>query len=370
MSSGLGIHGRRSMSKHKPKPPSRPDVSEMYPMPTEQQVVHDDIAQLVEEMKQTADKLIRDHAGTGDVKIISRAMKELRYAFKVFTPFRKNRKVSIFGSARTKPDNPSYVQAVSCGRRFAEEGWYVVTGAGGGIMEAAHVGCGREKAIGLNIMLPFEQGANPVINADPKLINFKYFFTRKLLFVKEVHAIVVFPGGFGTHDECFEIITLIQTGKRDMMPILLVDQPGGDYWKDWVAYVKKHLYDTALISPDDMALFKVVDDEQAAVDSVLHFYSAFNSMRYVREKLYLRLHVAPGDELMQRLNDEFKDIVVSGRIERVETHAFEMNDPHLVDLPRIAFHFNRRHFGRLRQLIDAINLDLYDDVAHYCCTVF
>lgn len=347
----------------KPKPRSRPDVSEMDPMPTEQVPVHDRTQELLEDIRRTADKLDRDHAGPGDVKIISRAIKELRYAFKVFAPFRKNRKVSIFGSARTKPDNPSYAQAVACGRRFGEEGWYVVTGAGGGIMEAAHVGCGREKAMGLNILLPFEQEANAVINDDPKLVNFKYFFTRKLLFVKEVHAIVIFPGGFGTHDECFETITLIQTGKRDLMPIVLVDQPGGTYWKDWVAYVRKHLYDTALISPDDMSLFSVVEDEQEAVEQVLQFYTVYNSMRYVREKLYLRLHVEPDEAFLARLNEEFRDIVVSGRIERVETHPFEANDPHLVDLPRIAFHFNRRGFGRLRQMIDLINLELEDEVA-------
>lgn len=348
----------------KPKPRSRPDVSEMYPMPTEQVPVHDRTQELLDDIRRTADKLDRDHAVPGDVKIVSRAIKELRYAFKVFAPYRKNRKVSIFGSARTKPDNPSYVQAVACGRRFGDEGWYVVTGAGGGIMEAAHVGCGREKAIGLNIMLPFEQDANPVINDDPKLINFKYFFTRKLLFVKEVHAIVIFPGGFGTHDECFETITLIQTGKRDLMPIVLVDQPGGDYWKDWVTYVRKHLYATALISPEDMSLFTVVDDEQEAAEQVLQFYTVYNSMRYIREKLYLRLHVEPTEALLERLNTEFRDIIVSGRIERVETHPYEVNDPHLVDLPRIAFHFNRRGFGRLRQMIDLINLELEEIVPH------
>lgn len=346
------------MSKR--KPPSRPNVSEMDPMPTEQVGAPDRTQELIEEIRVTADKLVRDHAVPGDIKIILRAAKELRYAFKVFAPYRRIRKVSVFGSARMKPDHPSYQQAIACGRRFAEEGWYIVTGGGAGIMEAAHVGCGREKAIGLNIMLPFEQDANPVINDDPKLINFKYFFTRKLLFVKEVHAVVVFPGGFGTHDECFETITLIQTGKRDLMPIVLVDEPGGTYWKDWAAYVDKHLYDTALISPEDLSLFTVVDDEQEAVDQILRFYSVYNSMRYIRDSLYLRLHARPTAALLDRLNTEFADIVVAGRIESVETHPHEMNDPHLVDLPRIALRFNRRSFGRLRQMIDVINEELAD----------
>ncbi|AMV17098.1 TIGR00730 family Rossman fold protein [Planctomyces sp. SH-PL14] len=344
-------------------PRSRPNVSEMDPMPTEQVAVHDRTNDLVADLHLTADKLVRDHAVTGDVKIISRAAKELRYAFKVFTPYRTNRKVSIFGSARMKPDHPSFVQAVECGRLFGKQGWYIVTGAGGGIMEAAHIGCGREKAMGLNIMLPFEQDANPVINDDPKLVNFKYFFTRKLLFVKEVHAIVIFPGGFGTHDECFETITLIQTGKRDLMPIVLVDQPGGDYWKDWVTYVRKHLLDTSLISPEDMSLFTVVSDPQDAVDEVLRFYTVYNSMRYIREKLYLRLHVEPTPGLLALLNSEFQDILVTGIIETVPPHPMEANDAHLADLHRISLHFNRRSFGRLRQMINFINAELMDQDA-------
>lgn len=203
------------------------DVSETYPLPTEHTPVDDGSQFLIDEIKETADKLSRDQATRGDLKLISRALKELRYAFKVFKPFRRRRKVTVFGSARLKPEHPSYQQAVEYGRKMAKYGWYVVTGAGGGIMEAAHVGAGRKMSMGLNIMLPFEQEANYVINDDEKLVNLKYFFTRKLLFVKEVHAVVLFPGGFGTQDELFETLTLVQTGKRDLMPVVLVDPPGG-----------------------------------------------------------------------------------------------------------------------------------------------
>jgi hypothetical protein len=189
-----------------------PDVSEAHPLPTEHAPDATGIARLIDEIKETADKFARDNASRGDLKLVSRALKELRYAFKVFTPFRRQRKVTVFGSARLQPDHPIYEQAVEFGRLMAKAGWFVVTGAGGGIMEAAHVGAGRDMSMGLNIMLPFEQSANYVINDDAKLVNLKYFFTRKLLFVKEVHAVAMFPGGFGTLDELFETLTLIQTG--------------------------------------------------------------------------------------------------------------------------------------------------------------
>jgi uncharacterized protein (TIGR00730 family) len=334
---------------------ARPDVSEENPLPTEHQPEPQPISHLIEEIKETADKLARDHASRGDVKIIARALKELRYAFKVFTPYRRKRKITVFGSARTKPDHPAYQEAVNFGRRMAEVGWFVVTGAGGGIMEGAHVGAGRAMSMGLNIMLPFEQSSNPVITDDPKLVHFKYFFTRKLMFVKEVHAIALFAGGFGTQDEGWETLTLVQTGKRDLMPIVCVDYPGSTYWSDWQEYVKKQLLGEKLISPADLSLFKVVHSAEEAVDEVLGFYSVYNSMRFIREKLYLRLHRAPDDALLERLNTEFKDIVASGKIERVAPHQYEADDDHLAELPRIAFIFNRRDYGRLRQMVDVIN---------------
>lgn len=341
--------------KHRP---ARPDVSETNVLPTEQEEGLDRTQALIDEIHETTEKLVRDQATRGDLKIISRAVKEFRYAFKIFKPFRRQRKVTVFGSARMTPDHPAYRQAVEFGRRMADEGWFVVTGAGGGIMEAGHVGAGRDWSIGLNIMLPFEQDANPVIEGDQKLINLKYFFTRKLLFVKEVHAIVLFPGGFGTQDECFETLTLVQTGKRDLMPIVCLDQPGGSYWRDWLEYVRKHLLGDGLISPSDLSLFKVTEDVDDALEEVLGFYSVYHSMRYVRDKLYLRLHQDPPPDFLDRLNTEFADIVEKGRIERTGAHPFEADDEHLADLPRLAFQFNRREVGRLRQMVDLINDEL------------
>lgn len=315
-------------------------------------------SELIDEIKQTADKLAADGATRGDLKILSRALRELRYAFKVFTPYRRRRKVTVFGSARTKPDQSDWTQAEGFGRRMAEEGWMVVTGAGGGIMEAAHEGAGREMSMGLNIMLPFEQEANPVIAGDPKLVNLKYFFTRKLMFVKEVHAVVSCPGGFGTQDEAFETLTLVQTGKRDLMPLIFLDHPGGSYWSGWVDYIRTELLEKGMISPADMSLFKVTDDIETAVDEILGFYAVYNSMRFVRDKLVVRLHQAPDEQLLERLNDEFSDIVASGKIEASEPHRLERDDEHLADLPRLAFHFNRKGVGRLRQMVDLLNEQL------------
>jgi len=315
-------------------------------------------AELIDEIKQTADKLAEDKATRGDLKILSRALRELRYAFKVFAPYRVNRKVTVFGSARTKPENPCFITAETFGRRMAEENWMVVTGAGGGIMEAALRGCGRAMAMGLNILLPFEQEANPVIAGDPKLVNLKYFFTRKLMFVKEVHAIVSCPGGFGTLDEAFESLTLVQTGKRDLMPMVMLDEPGGTYWSAFLKYVRDELLDNGLISPGDLSLFKVTDNVEEAVEEILGFYSVYNSMRFIRDRLVLRLHVNPPDELLERLNDEFSDICMSGKIERAPVHRLEVDDAHLADLPRLSLIFKRKEVGRLRQMIDVINCEL------------
>ncbi|MCA9108356.1 MAG: LOG family protein [Planctomycetaceae bacterium] len=336
------------------------DVSESDPLPTEHSTVLTGAESLIEEIKETADKLGRDGATRVDLKILARALRELRYAFKVFTPYRKQRKVTVFGSARMPPDHPAYIQSVNFGRRMAEEGWYVVTGAGGGIMEGAHVGAGKKMSFGVNIMLPFEQEANYVIQGDEKLVHLKYFFTRKLLFVKEVHAIVLFPGGFGTQDEGFETLTLVQTGKRDLMPIVLVDSPGGSYWKNWKKFIQENLLADGLISPEDLALFRVTDDVEAAVDEILDFYCVYNSMRYVRGKLVVRLHKEPDAQLMERLNDEFGSMLESGRIEKCTAHSLEEDDAHLMDLPRISFDFNRRDVGKLRLMVDLINRELGD----------
>ena len=318
-------------------------------------------SELIDEIKTTADKLAADKATRGDLKILSRALRELRYAFKVFTPYRRDRKVTVFGSARTQRDDPIWQQAVFCGKRMAEEGWMVVTGAGGGIMEAAHQGSGRDMAMGLNILLPFEQEANSIISGDPKLVNLKYFFTRKLLFVKEVHAVVSCPGGFGTQDEAFETLTLVQTGKRDLMPIVFLDKPGGTYWKNWLEFVTTELMSENMIAPSDMSLFKVTDDVEQAVEEVLGFYSVYNSMRFVRDRLVLRLHSEPDDALVERLNDEFSDVVEAGRIEKATVHRLEADESYLRDFPRLSFVFNRKAVGRLRQLVNVLNESLGPD---------
>jgi uncharacterized protein (TIGR00730 family) len=310
---------------------------------------------LINEIKETADKLAADGATRGDLKILSRVLRELRYAFKVFTPFRRRFKVTVFGSARTSREDGAYRQSVEFGRRMAQAGWMVVTGAGGGIMEGAHVGAGQEMAMGVNIMLPFEQESNAVISHDQKLVHLKYFFTRKLLFVKEVHAVALFPGGFGTQDEGFETLTLVQTGKRDPMPILLIDEPGGTYWKAWYRFVMDELMGRALISQEDLALFKVTDCVDEAVQEIIGFYSVYNSMRYVRDRLVIRLNREPSDTLVERLNTEFADIVEEGRIAKTAVHRLESDDEHLKNLPRLTLMFNRRNFGRLRQMIDVLN---------------
>ena len=225
-------------------------------------------------------------------------------------------------------------------------------------MEAANKGAGREMSMGVNIMLPFEQDANPYIKDDPKLVYLKYFFTRKLLFVKEVHAVAHFPGGFGTLDEGFEVLTLVQTGKRDLMPIVFIDEPDGTYWSGWQQFLDEQVDRRGLISPDDRALYKITTSLDEAVEEILSFYTVYNSMRYIRGRLVLRLHAEPGDDLMMRLNDEFSDICERGQITRAEPHGLEADDAHLADLPRIALRFDRRHMGRLRQMIDLLNQEL------------
>ena len=230
-------------------------TSQGVPAPSGDPVAPRRIHDLVDKIKESADKLASDQTSRGDLKILSRALRELRYAFKVFAPYRNKRKVTIFGSARTQSDQPTYQQAVALGRSMAEHDWLVVTGAASGIMEAGHVGAGRDHSMGLNIMLPFEQAANPVIAGDHKLVNMKYFFTRKLMFVKECDAVILLPGGFGTLDEGLEVLTLLQTGKRDMVPVVFLDAPGGTFWRDWRDFVTKNLLQNGLISPEDLGLF-------------------------------------------------------------------------------------------------------------------
>jgi uncharacterized protein (TIGR00730 family) len=314
------------------------------------------IAELIATIKESADKLASDAASRGDLKIISRSLRELRYAFKVFSPYRTRRKVSIFGSARTKPDDPTFITAVEFGKKMADSEWMVVTGAASGIMEAGHIGAGRENSMGLNIMLPFEQSANPIINHDPKLVHMKYFFTRKLMFVKECDAVVCLAGGFGTLDEAMEVLTLLQTGKRDMVPVVLLNAPGDNYWQGLQRFIEEQLLARRLISPEDLSLYKITDNIDDAVSEVLGFFRNYHSMRYVRDRLVLRMQDPLGDALFADIAQEFADILApGGRFEKGAALEAEFDEPDLVHLPRLYFQFNRRSLGRLRQLIDCLN---------------
>ncbi|MDH4101450.1 MAG: TIGR00730 family Rossman fold protein [Nitrospirota bacterium] len=300
-------------------------------------------------------RMAEDNAERGNIKIAHSALREMRYAFKVFGQYKPVRKISIFGSARTHADEASYKLAASFAERVVEEGFMVITGGGPGIMEAAQAGAGGYNSFGLNVMLPFEQRANPYIADDPKLINFKYFFTRKLFFVKESCGLVLFPGGFGTMDEGFEAMTLIQTGKADIKPVVLMDEPGSEYWKDWREYVDEHLEKRGLISEEDWHLLKITNDIEEAVGEFVRFYRNYHSSRYVRDKLVLRLKHKPTPQQVESLNDRYSDIVSDGHIIVLDSLPEEQNEPDIAHMPRLVFAFNRKNMGRLRQLIDELN---------------
>jgi len=313
------------------------------------------IEEFVRQIKDTADKLVTDGANRGDAKLLAMAIKELRHCFRVFGKYRGIRKATVFGSARTPTDHPAYQVCVEFSRKIVEQGWMVITGAANGIMEAGHVGAGRDASFGLNIMLPFESSANPVIFGDSKLMNLRYFFTRKLAFIKESDAVVLFPGGFGTHDEAFETLTLIQTGKSHVFPIVLVDEPGGTYWTRWQQFVREDLLDRGYIGPQDLHLYKITDSPEEAVNEVVQFYKRYQSMRYIGGDLILRLRNPLSEATLEELRLNFTDILSGGTFEQCGALPAESNEPLLRDLPRLKFRFNRHDQGRLRQLIDAIN---------------
>jgi len=309
--------------------------------------------ELVREILVTGVRLLRDGTSGAELKLVNNALKELRHAFRVFSEYDQNRKVAVFGSARTPSDHPDWSHAHAFAERMVEKEWMVITGAGEGIMGAAQGGAGRDSSFGVNIRLPFEQTANKVIAGDHKLINFRYFFTRKVIFVKEAHAIVLFPGGFGTHDEGYEALTLIQTGKSEIVPVIFVDEPGGCYWRDWREYVETHLKGRGLINAEDMNLFRVTDSVDEAVDEIENFYRNYHSSRYVDGALVLRMHVAPSDAELEALNDEFSGLLDSGRIERTKAFACEYRE--LDHLPRLRMNYNRRAAGQMRRLINRLN---------------
>src|ERR1039458_4211375 len=309
----------------------------------------------VADIIENALKLLKDVQDSGDVRVIQTALRELRFAVKLFAPYAHVRKVAMFGSARTAPTRPEYQQAVEFGRKIAEAGFMVITGAGPGIMQAGHEGAGPEKSFGASIRLPWEQSANPVIREDKKLVTFKYFFTRKLIFIRHADAIALFPGGFGTMDEGYEALTLMQTGKSQLMPLVLVEPPGGTYWKAWDKYIREHLLRDGLISPEDLNFYQITHNADEAVKIITRFYRNFQSTRFVKDLFIIRLKNAPSESAFAAINEDFADIINGEPIKRIKPTPEEVEGRDNLDLARIAFGFNRRDYGRLRQLIDVLN---------------
>ena len=336
-----------------PAPSTDPHRERARAILTELGVTRD--ARLAEELLAEAIGMVADRPHRLDLKIAAAAVTEMRDAFKVFEPFRDVPKVTIFGSARTKEHDPLYEQARRIAAALAAEGWMVVTGAGPGIMQAAMEGAGREQSIGVSIRLPFEQAANPVIAGDEKYVSMKYFFTRKLMLVKESRAFVCVPGGFGTLDEMFELLTLTQTGKGLPVPIVLLDVPGDDYWESVDHLVESQLVRRGLVAPRDRNLYRVTDSVDEAVEEIRRFYANFDSIRYVGEELVIRLRHPPTDEQLAALQEEFGHLVRSGTIRRVGPSAIERRQHDREELPRIAFVFAKHGYGDLRAMIDRLN---------------
>jgi uncharacterized protein (TIGR00730 family) len=311
--------------------------------------------ELIEEMIVTALKIARDHMSVADLKLINRSVKEMRNAAKVFAPFRHLRKVAIFGSARTPIGSPEYEVAKDFAREMVKHNFMVITGGGDGIMGATQRGAGRAHSFGLNIRLPSEQRANEIIEGDPKLITLNYFFTRKLNFVKEAHAFALFPGGFGTLDEAFEVLTLMQTGKSRIIPVALLDWPRGNYWEVWIKFITDHLLKAGLISEEDFSFFKITRHVREAVREILHFYKIYHSARWVGERFVIRMNDRLSKKAIVHLNEHFADILRRGGIVQGGALSQEKNEPEIQDLPRLILTPFRGRFGRFRQLIDAIN---------------
>ena len=310
---------------------------------------------LAEQLIESSFALLDDRPSLLDLKIASAALEEMREAFKMFAPFHDVPKVTIFGSARVQMADPLYMQARDVAARLAEAGWMVVTGAGPGIMQAGMEGAGRDKSIGVSIRLPFEQGANPVIAGDVKYVSMKYFFTRKLMLIKESKGFVCLPGGFGTLDETFELLTLTQTGKGLPVPIVFLDSPGDPYWETVHDFVGRQLVERGLVAAADTELYLVTDDCQAAVDEVLGFYKNYDSLRYVGHLAVMRTQQAPTDAQLAALNDRFGGLCATGGIARATPFEPERRENDKLDLARITFTLAHHSSGVLRELIDTVN---------------
>lgn len=310
---------------------------------------------LLREMVSSVLKLNEYQLDLLNIKILNRALKELRHAFKVFDSYSHCPKVSIYGSARLPPGDLHYQLAFRFAQLLSQRGYMVITGAGEGIMQAGHEGAGRENSFGVNIMLPFEQAPNTFIVDDPKLVHLKYFFTRKLLFVKESHATALFAGGFGTLDEGFEVLTLIQTGKTNPTPVVCLQAPGDDYWDRWRDFLADQLLPRGLISETDLSLFKIFDHEVPAVEEILGFYRSYHSIRFIGDRLVIRIKHSLHPDQLVRVNEEFKDLLVTGSFEQQGPFDEKVDEPDLSAFSRLVFHYDRRSAGRLRQLIDWLN---------------
>lgn len=312
---------------------------------------------LLREILTTTVKLGKESSDKGDLKLVNNALKELRYSFKIFSPYRAIKKVIIFGSARSKAESAEYKMAEEFSRKLSEKGYMIVTGGGPGVMEAGNKGAGLGKDFALNIRLPFEQKPNPYIDEKERLINFKYFFTRKLVFVKETDATALFPGGFGTLDEGFEMITLIQTGKSRPRPIVLMEPRGSTYWATWMHFVKSQLVKKGFINKEDLNLIHIVKSVDAAVKYIEDFYRVYHSIRYVAGLAVLRLNREISVKTLKLINKEFKDILISGEIRVSPPTDKEIQEGEFLKLPRLVMNFNMRNFGRLCEMIHVINKD-------------
>lgn len=312
---------------------------------------------LVREMILAALKAGQERNDRADMKLMNTTMKEMRFTSKTFAPYKNVRKITVFGSARTEPDEPIYEMARSFGEKLAKAGYMVITGAGGGIMHAINEGAGSEHSFGVNIQLPFEQQPNPVLLGNPRLITYKYFFNRKVAFLKEADAVVLFPGGFGTLDEAMETLTLLQNGKHIPIPLILVEDPdGGTYWSRLIRFFREELLEYEYISDGDFELFECVGSIDSAIDRINCFYSRYHSMRYVGEKLVVRLLTELNSANLEEINENFSDILIpGGRIYLSEALPDEVDEPEIITLPRLVVDFNLKDFGRLRTLIDEIN---------------
>ena len=314
--------------------------------------------ELIREMVIAALKAGQEDDDKADLKLMNTTLKEMRFTSKVFGPYSAVKKVTVFGSARTRPDAPAYRMAARLGEKLREAGYMVITGGGPGIMQAVNEGAGAEHSFGVNIRLPFEQKSNPVIHGNPRSITYKYFFNRKVAFLKEAHAVALFPGGFGTLDEAMETLTLVQTGKRDLIPLILIDPPGSTYWSHWLEFLKTELMDRGYISSEDFSLFERVESPTEAVRRIDHFYSRFHSLRYVADKLVIRMNQTLGPEALEKMQRTFMDILVPGGTMTLSgCLPEEVNEHAISHLPRLVVDFNRKSFGRRRRLIDTINGD-------------